>query len=434
MARKVHRLSIFSQTLDRVAFIAYFLGAVIPLACLALAAQQYVIPAMEASAAGAKGLVTGLVGVAVLSLGSFLTLRRVTRQTLQRMNADNHRLETLLEVSGALSEAPHTDALLGVVARCAQKLTEAHAAFVVRFKDAESAPELAASGGADAATLYETLRTPVDALAKLCASRGRPALVNDDPDNPSSSHAGLASAAAVPLRNETDVIGAVVVVHIDRGRSFDTAEAGALSTLAGLSSVAVHKVDLQEAQKNFFAHMTDILVTALDAQLDLQSGHSRRVAHFATVMGREMGLDEKGLEKLHFAALLHDVGMLKIDSNLRENKKACQKHPQLGHRMLVRIRLWEEVAPIVLHHHEWWNGEGYPEGLTGEDIPLESRIIGIAEAFDSMTSPSGYRMPVPISEALEEVRRCSGTQFDPDCARVFLDLVDRDVIHLEQDS
>jgi putative nucleotidyltransferase with HDIG domain len=433
MARRVHRLSIFSQTLDRVAFIAYFLGAVIPLGLLAFAAQRYVIPAVEAGS-NAKGLVAGLIGVAVLSLGSFLTLRRVSRQTLERMNADNRRLERLLEVSSALAEAPHADALNGVVARCAQQLTDARAAFVIRLKDEDAAPELAASGGPDAAKLYEELRTPVDALAKLCASRGRPALVNDDANKAVSPHPGLAAAAAVPLRHEADVVGVAVVIHTEPGAGFDSAEVGSLSTLAGLSSVAIHKVDLQEAQKNFFAHMTDILVTALDAQLDLQSGHSRRVAHFATVMGRELGLDDKALERLHFAALLHDVGMLKIDSNLRENKKACQKHPQLGHRMLVRIRLWEDVAPIVLHHHEWWNGEGYPEQLAGEDIPLEARIIGIAEAFDSMTSPSGYRMPVPVSEALEEVRRCAGTQFDPQCSRVFLELVARDVIHLETDQ
>ena len=97
----------------------------------------------------------------------------------------------------------------------------------------------------------------------------------------------------------------------------------------------------------------------------------------------------------------------------------------LGHRMLAPIQLWQEVAPLVLHHHEWFDGNGYPEQLVGDAIPLESRIIGLAEAFDSMTSASSYKAPVEYDEAIRRIEAGSSTQFDPNVVRVFLELARR---------
>ena len=93
--------------------------------------------------------------------------------------------------------------------------------------------------------------------------------------------------------------------------------------------------------------------------------------------------------------------------------------------MLARIRLWEDVAPIVHSHHEWYDGTGYPEGLAGNDIALESRIIAVCESFDAMTSDTSYKVAMPLEAAVEEVRSCTGTQFDPKIAETFLDLVEQ---------
>jgi HD-GYP domain-containing protein (c-di-GMP phosphodiesterase class II) len=104
------------------------------------------------------------------------------------------------------------------------------------------------------------------------------------------------------------------------------------------------------------------------------------------------------------------------------------KHAELGYRMLARIRLWEDVAPIVHSHHEWYDGAGYPEGLAGNDISLESRIISVCESFDSMTSDTSYKVAMPMEAAVEEIRGCAGTQFDPLVAKTFLDLVEQGLI------
>jgi polar amino acid transport system substrate-binding protein len=191
--------------------------------------------------------------------------------------------------------------------------------------------------------------------------------------------------------------------------------------------VARANADLRDAQRNFFVHVTEILIAALDAHQHEQEGHARRVAHLAVHLGRELQLDEHRLERLHFAALLHDVGMLKIDTRRTQGRAHHRAHPSLGHRLLARIRLWEDLAPWVLHHHECWDGSGYPEGLAGEDIPLEARIIGTAEAFDTMASDSSYA-PRGLPGALEEIRRGRGTQFEPRLADLLLDLAQRGMI------
>jgi HD-GYP domain-containing protein (c-di-GMP phosphodiesterase class II) len=120
--------------------------------------------------------------------------------------------------------------------------------------------------------------------------------------------------------------------------------------------------------------------------------------------------------------------MLKIEKSAHQNEKARANHAELGYRMLARIRLWEDVAPIVHSHHEWHDGTGYPEGLAGNDIAIESRIIAVCESFDAMTSSTSYKVAMPIEAAVEEVRGCAGTQFDPKVAQTFLELVEQGLI------
>jgi HD-GYP domain-containing protein (c-di-GMP phosphodiesterase class II) len=214
-------------------------------------------------------------------------------------------------------------------------------------------------------------------------------------------------------------------VVVTGARRIEPGVARSLALLAEQTSVALRRVQLVEAQRNFFVYVTDILVAALDVHMDVQAGHARRVAQLSNRMGRELGLDETRRQRLHFAALLHDVGMLRIDPAHLGDPRVARQHPQMGHRMLAPIQLWADVAPLVLHHHEWWDGSGYPEGSAGDAIPLESRVIAVAEAFDSMTSRSSYQEPVSYDEAVRRIEDGAGTQFDPNVVRAFLDLARR---------
>ena len=223
-------------------------------------------------------------------------------------------------------------------------------------------------------------------------------------------------------------MGALVVVHSEPEASFDPAQVNALTTLGALVSVSLRSAELRDSQRNFFSHMTEILVLALDTHRNSHHGHGHRVAQHANRLGRDLGLNDEALQRLHFAAMLHDVGILKLDPNAKMNSKSCEKHTVFGARMLGGIRLWEHLAPIVLSHHERYDGTGYPDQQAGDDIPLESRIIAICDAFDSMINNSSYKMAMPTEDALQEINDGAGTQFDPDLARRFHSLVRDGVI------
>jgi putative nucleotidyltransferase with HDIG domain len=412
--------SIFSHQLDRAAFTAYFLGAVVPLAALVVVVERFVLPALGDRLAR-LGLIGAVASIAVLSLASFLTLRRTTSRSLATMERDNRRLASLLQVSASLSRAEHAGMAALSATVCAIDLAGARAAFALARGEPGQPPHLLESAGRDAARLHEALRERVAELANLVMSEGRPAVQGP---GQAPAEAGVAfAAAAAPLPGDAAPLGALVVVRCEPAEPFEAHELDALATLAGLAAVSLHNAELKDAQRNFFTHVTDILVHALDAHLNYHSGHGQRVAEYANRIGRELGLDDHRLQRLHFAALLHDIGMLKLDRNQQMNPRSCARHTVLGFRMLDRIRLWKDIAPVVHHHHERWDGSGYPEGLSGEAIPLEARIVALADAFDSITSRTSYKTPRSIEDAVREIRSGAGTHFDPAVVGAFETLV-----------
>jgi diguanylate cyclase (GGDEF)-like protein/putative nucleotidyltransferase with HDIG domain len=162
------------------------------------------------------------------------------------------------------------------------------------------------------------------------------------------------------------------------------------------------------------------LAKAVDARDAYTGSHSERVSALAAQIARRLGLDDAQVELTRLAASLHDLGKLAIPeeilrkpSALNESERlVLQRHPQIGHRMLESLGV-EPLAEWVLHHHERWDGDGYPNRLRGDEIPLGARIIFVADAYDAMTSERVYRQPLSSPEALEELERCAGTQFDP---------------------
>jgi putative nucleotidyltransferase with HDIG domain len=407
--------SIFSQKLDRAAFTAYFLGAIVPLIALAFVVERYVLPAQTESGLGV-GLPVLVASIAVLSGGAFLILRQITRRTLLRMDRDNHRLAAMLAASSSLSSAEHGRDAAVTAVRAALAIAEARAAFVLAPGERGRPPGLLVSAGADAEKLHETHGEAIEEVAELVLREGRPTLAGQAD--------GLSACAGVPLPGDPEPLAALIVIHTEAGRDFDAAQVDALSMLAGLAAVSLRNAELHESQRNFFTHVTDILVTALDSHLGYHSGHGVHVAAAANRLGRALGFDAKRLQRLHFAALLHDIGMLKLDASLQHDSKLCAKHTLLGSRMLGRIRLWQELAPIVHHHHEWFDGRGYPDGIAGEAIPLESRIIALCDAFDSMTSATSYKPARPLATVVRELEAFAGTQFDPQLVERFIAMID----------
>ncbi|MFO7299081.1 MAG: HD domain-containing phosphohydrolase [Actinomycetes bacterium] len=164
-------------------------------------------------------------------------------------------------------------------------------------------------------------------------------------------------------------------------------------------------------------------------------GHVHRVSDLAVNLGTGLGLEGEDLKRLALAGVLHDVGKIHLDPGIlgkpgpltEEERELMRRHPELGFAM-TRNRLDPKVAEAILYHHERYDGNGYPFGLRGPEIPILSRVILVADAFDAMTSVRAYQPALPVEYAVDEIRRNSGTQFDPGVVEVFLDLAERDML------
>jgi HD-GYP domain-containing protein (c-di-GMP phosphodiesterase class II) len=174
------------------------------------------------------------------------------------------------------------------------------------------------------------------------------------------------------------------------------------------------------------------LADAVDVRDAHTGAHSRRVGALAALVGKQLGLDGEEIELLKLAGHLHDVGKLAIPEELLRKRGplsgteliALQRHPEIGFQMIEGLGL-ESVAEWVLHHHERWDGLGYPQGLSGEKISLGARIIFVCDAWDSMTSERTYRRGLTIERALEELHDRSGSQFDPDIVEALTEVLDQ---------
>jgi hypothetical protein len=332
------------------------------------------------------------------------------------MDGDNARLNSLVAFSRSLADAKNPQAVAEASTPFARRIANASTAFVVRRTGPDKVLALYDSCGEHAAAIYGQYEDHFAELIEAAVRVSHPVIAENRDEAPGAS-------LAVPLVRTKGSESVLVVCHLEPGTHFEPQQFDAVTTLAGLTAGALETSDLQDQQRNFFAHVTDMLVAALDSFVDGREGHAENVARIANRLGRELALDDEHLRRLHFAALLHDIGMLRVDRSGHADPKQYRKHSRNGHRMMSRIRLWENAAPSVLHHHEWYDGSGYPEGLADEKIPYHARIIAVADAFDAMMRPLGDGGGLSLEAALAEVLNGSGTQFDPEVAAAFERLV-----------
>lgn len=199
-----------------------------------------------------------------------------------------------------------------------------------------------------------------------------------------------------------------------------------------LAGEKVHLMENIDRLEEGYLSTIQSMVAAIDANMNYSNGHSSRVAGFALKIGRVMGLCQDELDALERAALLHDVGSIYIPEHVwrkegpltSEEQSLVRQHPVLGAEIIDTVSSMKQEAQAILHHHERYDGTGYPYGLKGLAIPLESRILAVADAFDAMTSERPYRNVINMRDALEELYSNAGGQFDPRVVEAFLMVLD----------
>ena len=272
-----------------------------------------------------------------------------------------------------------------------------------------------------------TLRRPVQAewLHKLldCVA-AEPTVRVDVPQDPAAPYA---EAMAGSVFAGDDFVCAIVMTRPEGVREFRASDMGLLQSLTTFCGDLIRNHRLVRELRGMSIAMVRSLVNAVDQKDEYTSGHSLRVAFYATLLGRELKLSDAKLQMLQWSALLHDVGKIGIrDSVLKKEGKLTEEefthmkeHPVRSHKVVSEVPQLADALAGVLHHHERWDGKGYPAGLIGEAIPVQARIIQIADIFDALTSNRSYRSAFSWSKALAILEQEAGTTVDPELRRRF---------------
>jgi response regulator RpfG family c-di-GMP phosphodiesterase len=236
----------------------------------------------------------------------------------------------------------------------------------------------------------------------------------------------LVSLVSVPLRIKSRLVGWIAVASFTKQKRFNEGNRKLLSIVGSRAAAAIENARLYEDLRATFQQTIEGLARAIDKMDRYTSGHSERVATYATYLAVRLGLPPDAIEIVRQSALMHDIGKIGCVMNLNKPGKLThdeyevfKRHPAYGRDILDPIRFLHPLIPGVHLHHERWDGRGYPLGLRGNDVPLMARIIAVADTYDAMTSDRAYRRALPHEVAVGEIERCSGTQFDPEVAHSF---------------
>src|SRR2546421_9045611 len=210
------------------------------------------------------------------------------------------------------------------------------------------------------------------------------------------------------------------------------------SVMARAVSAHQELVTRRDVEAKLVTEVNMALAYAIEAKDSYTRGHSERLAKLAGACADPMGLSRDEVAAVRLGAILHDVGKIGIPDRILRQSMALtedemawmRRHPQIGADIIGPVEGLHHVAPLIRHHHEKWDGTGYPKGMKGEEIPLGSRIISVADAFEAMVADRIYRPSLGLAKTLEEIKTGRGTHFDPQVVDAFLDLIETDTVHL----
>lgn len=337
-------------------------------------------------------------------------------------------LSALHESSRIVGSTLELETLLESALDSALRVCGVETGYVAMYEDDRSTLEIRARRGS---VPEEVSESQIEAsMARWVVRESRPLIFNpsrDDDGVPVDPVTGSVSALSVPLISADGPIGAVTVGTGDAGFRFVSDDVRLLATIANHVTTAIGTVELFESLHESYLSTVRSLAAAVDAKDPFTRGHSDRVAMYAALAAEEMGLTQEQCMALEMAAYLHDIGKIGIPENILlkpgrlsdEEMSRMRNHPLIGASILEPVSFPWPITPVVRHHHERWDGTGYPSSLEATRIPLLARILSVADAYEAMISDRPYRAGRTSEEALAELVAGAGMQFDSDVVDAF---------------
>ena len=330
--------------------------------------------------------------------------------------------EELLDLSKVLSTTLDLHILLRTIDYSAVRLTGADAGSIMLFDKDKLSLRFRSSSGEKAAAVR--LLPVKDGIAWWVAAHGASARVDDALKDARFTGAidkitgyMTKNLLCVPVTMEDEIVGVIEVLNKVNGIGFDERDEQLLSVLAGQAAVAVKNARLATEQRNFFDHVIEILVTTVESTHLVPEGHCWKVAKLATAIGRRLGMQDQELQDLYYAAALHDLGVLKLRRYMIAAEDQMRSHPILGANIVRDIGMLQGTEFMIHHHHEYLDGSGYPDGLKGDELPLGTRIIAVAEAYEEAVQETGSQLMAEVN-----VHENAAKFFDTAVVDAFLEL------------
>ena len=363
---------------------------------------------------------------------------KLYRESVEKTMELAHRIEvinTMYEIDRSILSNLTTGDILNTVTRMAGKLLTCDVTAILIFdKEKQGFTRVASAGklAKDLGTFFLSSTSSVTDVLKTGRPQYIPNLgeIHDVlPFEADLFKKGVVSVMRIPLTAGNEIIG-TLGFGAQRASAFTPENLLTAEKLGSQISVALANARLiSDLQESSIATIKS-LSNAIDAKSQWTSGHSEGVARYAQAIGKALGFDEKGLNDLEVASLLHDIGKIGTYAYILDKREKLtdkewsfiRQHPDKGVEILAPIKQLKHIVPAIKHHHEYFDGSGYPAGLKGEQIPIMARILSVADAVDAMSFDRPYRKGMQRDEIIKELKRCAGTQFDPEIVKVFLSI------------
>jgi len=371
----------------------------------------------------------------ILSLSNEIVMVIENAMLFNEIERKVTELDNLLKATEAIASTLQLDPLLDTIMELGMKVMDAEGCSVLLIDEKEKKLQFAAASGAKKEEIKKLSLDMGEGVAGWVVQNDQPLLIDDVSKDARFSKRvdeilgqETKSLICIPLKVKQKIIGVMEVINKRGDRTFSERDKALFKPLSAQAAVAIERAKLYQDLEDMYISTVRSLAAAIDAKDPYTRGHSERVNRFCMVIAKELGLDEKMQKNVQLCALLHDVGKIGVPiSVLRKKEKLTdedwayiRRHPVLGAEIISPIRQLAELAPSIRHHHERYDGGGYPDNLKGEQIPLVGRMLAVADTFDALTSERPYRNGLSDKAALEEIEACKGTQLDPMCVEAFL--------------